>query len=274
MVAQSFGVPPDQYGSAPGRIAGMATDCGLHVKRGGSGPRTLLLLHGMACSAAVWDGLVPLLSDAWTWIAPDLPGHGRSAPAAGYTFESMVAAAAPLLDGTEEATVLGHSLGGALALKLAADHPGLAITEVVATSMKVRWSAEELEAAASIAAKPARVFADRAEAVDRALKLAGLVGLVDPDGSIAASLVTEADGGWRAAFDPAGVGIGEPDVAGPVKVLRERGVRVVLASGENDSMAPAADLAAILPGTATLPGVGHSVQVERPDLMLGLLDQR
>ena len=201
-------------------------------------------------------------------------GHGRSAAAATYGFDSLAAAVAPLLGDAAEATVLGHSLGGAIAFTLAANHPELPITEVVGTSMKVRWSAEELAGAAAIAAKPARVFADRAEAIDRALKLAGLAGLIDPDAPTAATLVAQADGGWRAAFDPAAVRVGVPDLVGPVRVLHERGVRIMLASGENDSMAPAEDLAAILPGAATLPGVGHSVQVERPELMLGLLDAR
>lgn len=251
----------------------MATESELYVERGGSGSRTLLLLHGMGCSGAVWGGLIPLLGEDWSWIAPDLPGHGRSAHAAEYTFESMAAAVAPLLGDADSVAVLGHSLGGAIAFTLAANHEKLPITEVVGTSMKVRWSAEELAGAAAIAAKPARVFAERTEAVDRALKLAGLIGLVDPDGPVASTLVARAEDGWRACFDPGAVGIGVPDVAGPVDMLAERGVRMVLASGENDAMAPARALTAILPSTVTLPGVGHSVQVERPDLMLGLLDR-
>ena len=163
------------------------------------------------------------------------------------TDSTLAAAVAPLLADAAEATVLGHSLGGAIAFTLAANHPELPITEVVGTSMKVRWSAEELAGAAAIAAKPARVFADRAEAIDRALKLAGLAGLIDPDAPTAATLVAQADGGWRAAFDPAAVRIGVPDLVGPVRVLHERGVRIRLASGENDSMAPAEDLAGTLP---------------------------
>lgn len=250
----------------------MTTDSGLHVERGGTGPRTLLLLHGMGGSAGVWHGFVPLLSDEWSWIAPDLPGHGRSPHAASYTLDTLAAAVAPSVGDADEVTVLGHSLGGAVALTLAANHPELPMDTIVATSMKVQWSAEELAGAAAVAAKPARVFADRAEAVDRALKVAGLAGFVDPDAPAAATLVAEVDGGWRASFDPTAVGIGVPDVAGPVRALLERGTPMVLACGENDTFSPAEHLAAIFPGTLTLPKVGHNIPAERPEILLELLE--
>jgi pimeloyl-ACP methyl ester carboxylesterase len=49
---------------------------------GGDGP-ALLLLHGLGATGDVWDGLIALLPGHWpgSWIVPDLPGHGRSAPA-------------------------------------------------------------------------------------------------------------------------------------------------------------------------------------------------
>ena len=256
-------------GRPAGRIAGVSTR--LHVARGGTGPRTLLLLHGMGASGAVWSDLVARLSEEWTWVAPDLPGHGHSPPATSYRYDTLVAAVAPLVEDADGVTVLGHSLGGALALALAASRPDLAIRTVIGTSIKVRWSAEELDSLAAVAKKPARVFTDHADAVGWALRVAGLAGLVTPDAPAAARLVARAEGGWRAAFDPAVGGIGAPDVAGAVRVLSERGVQIGLASGENDAMAPAEDLAAVLPGTRTLLGVGHNVPVEQPEALLDLL---
>ena len=56
----------------------------LHVKRGGSGQPTLLLLHGLGAVGEVWQGLEEVLTERWpgSWVIPDLPGHGRSAKAA------------------------------------------------------------------------------------------------------------------------------------------------------------------------------------------------
>ena len=49
---------------------------------GGAGEPVLLLLHGLGATADVWDGWRPLLAERWPgrWLAPDLPGHGGSAP--------------------------------------------------------------------------------------------------------------------------------------------------------------------------------------------------
>jgi len=264
-----LGVGPAVSSRPAGRIADLSSR--LHVDRGGRGPRTLLLLHGMGASGAVWRDFVTLLDEEWTWVAPDLPGHGYSAPAAPYRYDTLVAALAPLVEEAEGVTVLGHSLGGALALALAASRPDLAIRTVIGTSIKVRWTAEEVDGMAAVAAKPARVFPDRADATTWALRLAGLAGLVTPDAPAAARLVAQTDGGWRAAFDPAIGGIGTPDVAGAVRALSERGVRIMLASGDKDAMAPAEDLAAVLPSTRTLPGVGHNIPAERPEALLDLL---
>jgi pimeloyl-ACP methyl ester carboxylesterase len=77
-----------------------ADDDALFVRRGGghAGP-VLLLLHGLGATGAVWDGLGALLPDHWPgpWVAPDLPGHGRSAPLARYSFGAL-AAVAPLVE--------------------------------------------------------------------------------------------------------------------------------------------------------------------------------
>src|ERR687890_2113846 len=81
----------------------------LRVLSGGRGEPTVLLLHGLGATAEVWEGLAPLLPGAW--VAPDLPGHGGSAPLPAYTFAAVADAVADLVDpaGT---VILGHSLGG------------------------------------------------------------------------------------------------------------------------------------------------------------------
>ncbi len=93
--------------------------------RAGEGP-TLLLIHGMAGSAATWKQVMPRLARDYDVIAPDLLGHGRSAkPRTDYSLGSHAATMRDLLValGVERATVIGQSLGGGIAMQLAYQHP-------------------------------------------------------------------------------------------------------------------------------------------------------
>jgi pimeloyl-ACP methyl ester carboxylesterase len=93
--------------------------------RAGEGP-ALLLVHGMAGSAATWKQVLPRLARDYTVIAPDLLGHGRSAkPRSDYSLGNFAAGLRDLLValGIERATVVGHSLGGGIAMQLAYQHP-------------------------------------------------------------------------------------------------------------------------------------------------------
>jgi len=93
--------------------------------RAGEGP-ALLLVHGMAGSAATWKHVLPRLARDYTVIAPDLLGHGRSAkPRSDYSLGNYAAGLRDLLValGIERATVVGHSLGGGIAMQLAYQHP-------------------------------------------------------------------------------------------------------------------------------------------------------
>jgi len=93
----------------------------------GSGARPVLLLHGLASNARIWELVAPRLVEAGLGlIAPDLRGHGLSdKPDAGYDFESISSDVAALLDslGWPTPIVVGHSWGGALALSYAARFP-------------------------------------------------------------------------------------------------------------------------------------------------------
>ncbi len=97
----------------------------LHVAEAGAGP-VLLLMHGLTASHAVWEPTIPAFAAEWRVIAPDLPGHGESdKPDAPYTidfFAGMVRSLARELD-VREAVVAGSSLGGQVALELAAWYP-------------------------------------------------------------------------------------------------------------------------------------------------------
>jgi pimeloyl-ACP methyl ester carboxylesterase len=91
----------------------------------GRGP-ALLLLHGVANSSQTWEGVAPLLSDRFTLIAPDLLGHGESAtPRGDYSLGAHASGVRDLLTalGHERATVVGHSLGGGIAMQFAYQSP-------------------------------------------------------------------------------------------------------------------------------------------------------
>jgi pimeloyl-ACP methyl ester carboxylesterase len=94
-------------------------------RTGGSGP-ALLLLHGITNSSETWEHVAPLLAERFTVIAPDLLGHGESAtPRGDYSLGAHASGARDVLTslGIERATVVGHSLGGGIAMQFAYQFP-------------------------------------------------------------------------------------------------------------------------------------------------------
>jgi pimeloyl-ACP methyl ester carboxylesterase len=91
----------------------------------GEGP-AIMLIHGVTSNSDTWDQVFDLLAEHYTVIAPDLIGHGQSAkPRGDY---SMGAYASGLRDflvalDIDSATLVGHSLGGGIAMQLAYQHP-------------------------------------------------------------------------------------------------------------------------------------------------------
>lgn len=91
----------------------------------GQGP-ALLLIHGIGDSSDTWRKLIPLLARDHTVVAPDLLGHGLSEkPRADYSVAGYANAMRDLLSvlGIERATVVGHSLGGGVAMQFAYQYP-------------------------------------------------------------------------------------------------------------------------------------------------------
>ena len=83
--------------------------------------KNVYLIHGWAANHHIFDDLVPRLPADWRIHTPDLPGHG-AAPFDG-TFDVAAAADALAARIDEPACILGWSLGGQVALYLAARHP-------------------------------------------------------------------------------------------------------------------------------------------------------
>ena len=106
----------------------------VHVERRGAGP-PIVLLHGMGATSATWDACMSLLEDRYTVVALDLLGHGRSPvpedPAAYSRDAALVDVDEVLATCEGPAVLVGHSLGGYLALAHAATRPGVARGVVV-----------------------------------------------------------------------------------------------------------------------------------------------
>jgi pimeloyl-ACP methyl ester carboxylesterase len=91
-----------------------------------SGGPVLVLLHGIAGSGQTWDAVLPWLGERFTVIAPDLLGHGSSAkPRGDYSLGAYASGVRDLLAalGHDSATVVGHSLGGGIAMQFAYQFP-------------------------------------------------------------------------------------------------------------------------------------------------------
>ncbi len=85
----------------------------------GSGP-PVVLIHGMLNSSSHWQSVARSLAGEFTVIAPDLIGHGDSAaPRGDYSLGAHAASIRDLLAaiGVERASVVGHSLGGGVAMQ-------------------------------------------------------------------------------------------------------------------------------------------------------------
>lgn len=102
----------------------------VHYAEAGDGP-PLLLIHGFLVSHKEWLPILPSLAASHRCIAVDLPGFGASDKRPPgqypYTREAYAATLAELLSslGIDRAHVCGHSMGGGIAMTLAADHPSL-----------------------------------------------------------------------------------------------------------------------------------------------------
>ena len=246
---------------------------------GGSAGPVLLLVPGLGATAEVWTGVAAIAEQRWAgrWIALDLPGHGGSERSASgdYTFAGMAAALASAVADIapgEPVTVLGHSLGGVLALQLAATRPApLPVAQVIGVGIKVAWTDAELERAAALADRPAAVFPTRAAAIDRHLRVSGLAGLIEPDDPRLAPGVRETDQGSELALDPRTFAVGAPPM---VELIATAGCPVTLAAGEHDHMVSGEQLATLVPDPVLLPGLGHNAHVEDPAAVWALLADR
>src|SRR6202171_4555172 len=99
----------------------------------GKGP-PLFLLHSLLSDRASFDAIVPLLSQSFRVIVPELPGFGRSKAVSGglAAVADRMAEAVRDAAGGDEVTVLGNGYGGFVSLQMAIRHPRIATRLILA----------------------------------------------------------------------------------------------------------------------------------------------
>jgi len=236
----------------------------------GAGGEAVLLVHGFGGDLRGWGLVHDLLAGALRVVAFDLPGHGGSDPELGEGTPAALAALVPELAtalGLKRVHLVGHSLGGAVAIAAAAAAgPGLIASLTLIASAGLGAEIDGGYIAGFLAAKRRRdlkevverLFADpafvtgamiedilrmrRMDGVDEALRR--LAARCFPDGR-------QAEFGLRAAF------LGLPQ---PSQVIW----------GADDRIIPAAHVAGLAKATV-LAGAGHMVQIERADEVARLI---
>lgn len=133
---------------------------GLHARRWDGDRQPIVLVHGLASNARLWDGVAPRLAEAGhAVVAIDQRGHGRSdKPGGGYDMATVVDDLATLIDavGFERPVVVGQSWGGNVVVELGAAHPGVAsaIVGVDGGTIELRRRFPDWESCRDVLAPP------------------------------------------------------------------------------------------------------------------------
>lgn len=204
------------------------------------------------------------------WLAPDLSGHGASAWQGQYTVGSYAAEVAALVRGKHELFVIGHSLGAYIGLALASHWFGVEIAGVLGVGPKITWSEADLQGSRELAERPVRWYATAEEASARYRRVSGLDAAVAPGDEWLARGVVQGAEGWRLSQDPRTFSVAGAPFDSLAKSAR---ARVMLARGERDAMVSTVELRAHAAETVEIAGCGHNVQVERPDVIVDLLQR-
>ncbi len=247
--------------------------------KAGEGP-LVLLIHGMAGTAHNWDPVIEPLALRNTVVAPDFPGHGESEPGGGdYSLGSLASGLRDLMIalGHDRATLVGHSLGGGVALQFAYQFPEMVERLVLVSSGGL---GPEVGAVLRAAALPGADLFIRATAAPGALAGSWLTGALGKLGlrpntdlaEVGRAYAALADTDRRKAFLStlhAVVGTEGQRVAALDRLYLAESLPMLIIWGERDPIIPVAHGRA---AHAQLPGshleifsdAGHIPQLECP----------
>lgn len=260
----------------------------LYVTRfGTSGPR-VVFLHGLFGQGKNWTSIAKSLIapidgvDQAQVLLVDLPDHGRSSWSEEFSYGRMAETIADLLrteGGGEPYAVIGHSMGGKVAMRLALDHPELVSRLCVVDISPVAHSSIRafVDYVAGLRSIDLTTLPDRATA-DRAL----LEAVPNPTirGFLLQNLRRDpSDGTWRWQMNLQLLGDNLDDIGGwPDSATPPYdGPTLWLAGSESDYVQPEYDPAmrALFPRVrlVTVKGAGHWVHSERPEVFLAAIRQ-
>ncbi|MGH2607092.1 MAG: alpha/beta fold hydrolase [Anaerolineales bacterium] len=234
----------------------------------------VVLIHGWASSNRMWDSLTAGLADRYRCVAPDLPGHGDSnkPPMDWYTIDHFAGIVADLCRALELRSValIGHSMGGTIALALAANG-GADLSQVIAINPVITGRFTTGGVLGSPVARPLAGVTRRAWPMAmRLVRRAPAVGRAWPDT-------------WRRMSEDMGRTSGDAAV-GSIRAVRGRDltgelerirIPVLIMVGEKDRTVPASEgrLAAERIPTARMLSLsaGHHPHDESPQEFLAAL---
>ncbi|MCI0508882.1 esterase [Chromohalobacter marismortui] len=239
-----------------------------HVDTGGAG-RPLVVLHGLFGSADNWRSHIKRWQESRRVIAVDLRNHGKSPHVAGMRYADQAADVEALLDrlAIDDCDLLGHSMGGKVAITLARQAPTRVARLIVADIAPIAYEHGHEAIFKAMRAVERQPPADR-KAADRIM--ADFVETPATRQFLATNLVRGEDATlvWRVGLDEiendylriVAVPDGDGTYTGPTLVLRgERSDYV------GDDALPAIE--SVLPGARleTVAGAGHWLHAEQPE---------
>ncbi|WP_138760800.1 alpha/beta fold hydrolase [Modestobacter altitudinis] len=254
---------------------------------GGSAGPVLLLLHGLLGSGASFGPALDELARTHRVVAPDLLGHGASEkPTGDYSLGALATLARDLLVvlGVESATVVGHSLGGGVAMQLAYQFPASVERLVLVDSGGLgRNVSPALRAVALPGAEWVLPAVFNPYAARAAARLLRPLHRVTPPAlaQVVAGLATLADAEARAAFVLTArsvIGVGGQRVSATDRLYLTAALPLLLVWGGRDPVIPVAHgetLHAQLPGSTLVvfDRAGHFPQVEDPGRFAGVVGE-
>ena len=248
----------------------------------------ILLVHGMAGSSATWREIMPRLAKDYRVIAPDLLGHGQSAkPRTDYSLGAFAVGLRDLLDelGVDSATVVGHSLGGGIAMQFLYQHPDYCRRLILISSgglgQDVGWILRLLSAPGAELLMPVIAPKFVLRAGDSVKSWLSSMGLLSPRGAeIWSSYSSFSDASTRESFLRtlrSVVDYRGQSVSALNRLQLKADLPTLAIWGEDDTIIPVDHAYAALQARPdcrleVLPDVGHFAQVEAPTQVVDLID--